>query len=316
MGIERLAGSKLGVAIGVRLERFFKGLDLDPGLLKHVPPPALVADSGGLEIAFWSFGSGDPLMLITGLGMPAATWGPLPSVLSSKGYQTIVMDNRDCGTSGVCDDEYTITEMAADAMAVLDALGIEKTYLLGASMGGFIAQEMTISHPHRVERLMLISTGPGIGGGIPPETEVMTAIFNSMDEDPTEVTRNVVGLLTGPGWAEKHPRLMKFAINQKLVDAANMANVERQWTASATFSSWDRLDQIRCPVMILHGDADLLVPVGNGEALASRIPQAGFLKLSGVGHILPLERPAELLNAIGGFFPTGILRPSRAGEPA
>lgn len=262
--------------------------------------------NGDVDIAYWSYGQGPPLMLVTGVGMAARSWGPLPSLLARRGYQAIVMDNRDCGMSSVCEGmDYTISDMAGDAALVLDDLGIDKTYLLGISMGGFIAQELALTYPERIERLMLLATGPGIGGGLPPETELMDAIFNPpADEKPQEATSRIIGLLAGPGWAEKNQRLVRFAVSRMPNDIAEMG---RHWIASATFSSWDRLDQLECPVMIMHGTADRLLPFGNGESLASKLPQAEFIPLEGAGHLLPLERPRELIAAIDRFFPlTGL----------
>lgn len=257
--------------------------------------------NGDIEVAYWSYGEGKPLMLVTGVGMAASSWGPLPSALARRGYQAIVMDNRDCGMSSVCEGDYTITDMAEDAALVLDDLGVSRTYLLGISMGGFIAQELALNHPDRVERLMLLATGPGIGGGVPPETELMDAIFNSPpDEESREATTRIISLLAGPGWAENNRRLVRFAVSRMPSDISEMG---RHWIASASFSSWDRLDQLKCPVLIAHGTADRLIPPGNGEALASKLSQAEFIKLEGAGHLLPLERPRELMEAISRFFP-------------
>lgn len=288
-------------------------MKIDISSLQEEAVPERRATNGDVEIAYWVYGEGVPLLLLTGLAMPASTWGPMPSFLAKRGYQAIVMDNRDCGRSTVCETaEYSIADMASDALAVLDDLGIDKTYLVGISMGGFIAQELTLQHPNRVRRLMLMSTGPGIGGGVPPETELIDAIFgDSIPEDPTEASREVIRLLTGPGWAEANPRLVKFAINKRLGEPSDLASMGRHWMASATYSSWDRLDEIKCPVLLIHGESDRMIPVGNGENLAGRIPQCEFVKLPGAGHLVPLERPGELLAAIDRFFP---LIPEEAGS--
>jgi len=264
--------------------------------------PARRVVNGDVEIAYWVYGTGQPLMLLTGLAMPAITWGPLPALLGRQGYQAIVMDNRDSGISSVCDGmDYAISDMASDCAAVLDDLGIRETYLLGISMGGFIAQEFALSHPERIERLMLLATGPGIGGGLPPETELMDAFFNPPSgEDQGQASTRLISLLSGPGWAEKNKRLVRFAVS-RLPD--DIAEVARHWVASATFSSWDRLEELKCPVLIMHGDSDSLIPLGNGENLAQRIPKAQLIKLEGAGHLIPLERPGDLVKAISTFFP-------------
>ena len=129
----------------------------------------------------------------------------------------------------------------------------------------------------------------------------MDSFFNPPpDEDHRQATTRMVTMLAGPGWAEKNKRLVRFAVSRIPGDVSEVA---RHWVASATFSSWDRLDQLKCPVLIMHGDSDSLIPLGNGENLASRIPQAELIKLAGAGHLIPIERPAELMNAIERFFP-------------
>jgi pimeloyl-ACP methyl ester carboxylesterase len=262
------------------------------------------ARAGGIEIAYWVRGEGVPLLMIAGLAVPASAWGPLPQRLAKEGYRTIVIDNRDSGRSSTCEGlEYAIADMAGDVVAVLDDLGLDSTNVLALSLGGFIAQELALGHPERVEKLMLISSGPGVGG-VAPDTELLIAMFDNDGLGPETTTRKVVELLAGPGWAEQNQRLVNLAVRKRLRDPFDEDAFGRQWIAAMGFSSVDRLSEIGVPTLLLHGMEDVLIPYGNALTLNAKIPQSELVGLAGAGHLLPMERPAETIDAIRRFFPT------------
>lgn len=260
--------------------------------------------NGDVEIAYWVHGDGAPLTLLMGLATTAAAWGPLPGLLGSQGFKVIVIENRDTGLSSPSPSGYTIADMAGDVAAVLDQEGVSRTGVLGISMGGFIAQELALTHPSRVSDLMLISSGPGIGGGVAPEPEIMVELFGlTMIDDPSARLRRTIELLSGPGFAAANPGVVDAAVAIGALGAgADYEALARQWTAIAAFSSWERLDRIDVPTLILHGDKDPLVPLGNGQNLASRIAGSQLVVLEGAGHLLPLERPVETAGYIFEFF--------------
>lgn len=261
------------------------------------------AFNGEVEIAYWVRGEGVPLLMIAGLAVPASAWGPLPHKLARLGYRTIVIDNRDSGASSSCGDiEYSIADMAADVVAVLDDLGLESTNVLALSLGGFIAQELALNHPQRVGRLMLISSGPGVGG-VPPDTELLIAMFDNDGLGPEATTRKMVEMLAGPGWAEANGRLVNLVVRKRLRDPFDEQAFGRQWIAAMGFSSVDRLGLLKVPTLLLHGEQDMLIPIGNGRTLAAGIPGATLVSIAGAGHLLPMERPAQILEAIQNFFP-------------
>jgi len=193
--------------------------------------------------------------------------------------------------------------MADDAAEILDSLGIQSSYVLGISMGGFIAQELALNHPESVERLLLVSTGPGIGGGVAADENFLMQMFVEVSGDRIEAQRKVVQLLVGPESRESAGELLEVAAVLAATDSQSPAAFLRQLQAVVTFSSWDRLDEIQVPVLILHGDSDPLVPVGNGINLAERIEGAELRVFEGAGHLLPMERPAEVIGAIVEFLP-------------
>lgn len=269
-------------------------------------PERRVKRPGGIEIAYWVHGEGQPLTLIMGLGTPAASWGPLPALLSQQGYKVIVVENRDCGRSSPCEGlTYTIRDMADDVVAVLDATGVDKSYVLGISMGGMIAQELVLNNPERVSRLMLMATTPGGAAGVSASPAFLAELFTappSEDERADWIIRTL-GMITGPGFVDEHPETIELSGSIRLEQGSDPAEFARQWQAIMTFATWDRLPGINVPTMVVHGDADPLVPYPNGVNIAERIPEAELVTLPGVGHLVPLEAPAETFQAIARFFP-------------
>ena len=258
----------------------------------------------GIRIAYWDIGDGPPLLMITGLGTPAESWNILPSIFASQGYRAIVVDNRDCGHSSPCDGiDYDISDMAEDAVAVLDRVGVDRTYLLGISMGGMIAQELVLSHPERVEKLVLIATGPGQPVAVPPDAEVLSEMFGSRTGDPLTDLASFLGKLMGPAFTKHNAGLIKAMAKVRMEKGSDSASFARQWAAITRFAAWERLESLNVPTLVIHGNADPLVPFENGKRISSRIPGAELVELEGVGHFVPLEAPAETVQAINRFLP-------------
>lgn len=259
----------------------------------------------GVEIAYWVHGNGVPLLLLTGLATPAASWHVLPAILAEQGYRAVAVDNRDCGRSSRCDGiDYSIADMAGDAAAVLDDLGIDQAYVFAISMGGLIGQEFALGHPERVRGLILVATGPGTRGGVHPDPGVVRDIFDfRVSGDLRSDMAALLGRLMGPGFAETNRALVERLAAIRVEQGSDGFALTRQWQAITSFDSWDRLPSLRVPTLILHGEADPLVPFENGVRLAECIQGAELIALPGVGHFVPLEAPAETLAAIARFFP-------------
>lgn len=269
--------------------------------------PERRVDCNGIEIAYWIHGEGAPILLITGWGTPAASWGPFPSVLAQMGYQGIVIENRDIGRSSPCDDvEYTVADMASDAAQVLTDAGIDRAYVLGISMGGMIAQELALNHPERVERLMLLATSPGAGSpeSVRAQPEFLSSlVYMPEDGDRKTWTQRMARSLVGRKTLEQHTERLNFWAGARIDQETSAASFGRQLMAMLSLDTWSRLPDLKIPTLVMHGTDDPLIPFVNGEKLASRIPGAEFVVLEGVGHLIPLEVPEETLSAVARFFP-------------
>ncbi len=284
--------------------------------------------SNGIEIELDDQGppGGEPLLLIMGLGMQLVAWpDELVQQLVSRGFRVLRIDNRDAGLSSQFDHlgvpnlawaamrhalrlpvnaPYRIADMAADTLGVLDALGIAKVHVCGASMGGMIAQHLAAQHPERVKSLTLIMTTTGARRLPQASAQVRLALLSrpaGRDEAAivAHLTR-IVTLIGSPAYPAA-PERLRERLQLSVRRAWRPAGTARQLAAIVADGDRSALVQsIRVPTRVIHGDADPLVPVASGHDLAARIPSAVADIVPGMGHDLPqqlLPRIAEGIAA-------------------
>ncbi|MBK6787936.1 MAG: alpha/beta fold hydrolase [Betaproteobacteria bacterium] len=273
------------------------------------------ANGLGIEIDDQGRPDGEPLLLIMGLGMQLTGWPEeMVQLLVSRGFRVVRMDNRDTGLSQGFDHlgvphmmpvmlrhalhlpvpaPYGITDMAADALGVLDALGIARAHVCGASMGGMIAQHLAARHPGRVKSLTLMMTTSGARRLPQPKLKVRRALLSRPDgSDPAAVVAHLQRLLTligSPAYPADPERL-----RERL-----QATVQRAWRPAGTarqivavVADGDRsplLPLIQAPTRVIHGEADPLVRPEAGHDLVARMPGAVPDFIPGMGHDLPLQ---------------------------
>jgi pimeloyl-ACP methyl ester carboxylesterase len=292
-----------------------------------VPPPIerrrLV---NGVELAWDSFGDPDapPLVLIMGLGAQMVAWDDAfcARLAEAGGHRVIRFDNRDIGHSthlshlGVPDIQalmmqamagkplqvpYTLRDMAADCIGLLDALNIERAHIVGASMGGAIGQELAIHHPQRMRSFTSIMSTTGNPALPPPTPEAMAVLFS-----PTPTTfeaylphyKKVWHVLRGPDFPLDEARDAERA-QLIFLRGLNPGGVARQ--LAAIFASGNRkpaLRDVRVPTLVIHGDADPLVPVACGVDVADAIAGAKLLRIPRMGHALPISMWPQIIDAI------------------
>ena len=272
------------------------------------------ADANGIRIAYDTFGkpSAPPMLLIMGLACQMIIWDDeFCTRLAERGYWVIRFDNRDIGQSqkfdsaGVPDISeliaaqinraplkapYTLSDMAADAVGLLDALEIQSAHVVGASMGGMIAQLMALEYPHRVRTLTSILSSTGDPNLPPPKPEGLQVLYAPLPTDRQgfiEAYMEVWRILSGP----KHPVSDSLAMNyaeRTFERGLNPEGVIRQYAAIlASGSRKEALAGLEVPALVIHGDQDPLVPVECGIDTAEAIPGARLVIIEGMGHAFP-----------------------------
>src|SRR5437879_495533 len=264
------------------------------------------AESNGIELEYETFGErgAASLLLIGGLGTQMISWDEaFCELLASRGFWVIRFDNRDAGLSTWMDGggAYGLDDMAADAAGLLDALGVPAAHVVGASMGGFIAQLVALNHPDRVLTLTSIMSGPNGDDQVQPTTEGSGVLMAPAPD--TREERIAMGVwarqaLLGPAdpFDEPHERAR---VTRAVDRAYHPAGFGRQLGAVIVARGrLERLGSVSVPTLVIHGDADILVPVENGRRVAAAVPGARLMEIEGMGHDLPRRVWPQVADAI------------------
>jgi 3-oxoadipate enol-lactonase len=250
----------------------------------------------GAKIYWDEQGSGEPVLLIMGLGYPSYLWHRMRPVLNER-YRTVALDNRGSGQSDAPTGTYPIALMASDAAAVLDAAGIKSAHVFGLSMGGMIAQEFALQYPERVRSLILGCTAPGGKNAVRAEKQV-TDILMARGMSPEE--------------AAKAMRPFIYDSATPLDRVEEDLELRRKWFPKPegylgqlqgilAWESYPRLERINVPTLVIHGMSDQLVPPGNGELIAAKIPKAKLVLLPQASHIFTTDQPEPSKSAVMDF---------------
>jgi len=260
---------------------------------------AYTTASDGARLHWETHGSGDPVLLIMGLGSNAYGWyRSIPWL--AECYETIAFDNRGVGRSDAPAGEYTIAQMAADAASVLEAAGHRRAHVVGASLGGMIAQRVALTYPERVRSLTLLCTTPGGRNAVRASDSVMAGLVSGGD-DPSAVYRNNAWFLYGEETRTRFPERIEEDIVYRTKIPTTPAGYLGQLRAAGGHDTWDELATLSVPTLVVHGDADLLIPTDNGKLLAERIPNAQLVLLPGAGHMLQADAGDTIRDTVLAF---------------
>jgi len=258
------------------------------------------ATVNGLTFYYEIRGEGVPLLLISGLGTNSLTWLAVRGSLS-RHFQVITFDNRGSGRSETPDASYTIADMAADARGLLDQLDIEKSHVLGHSMGGYIAQELAVRYPERVDKLILADTAP-------VSSERNNIFFNDFIgwwEKGMELEDRLRQWLF---WLFTPERFSDAGFMENYLTAAagdpypqSIAGFRGQAEAIASFDIRGRLSRIGAETLILEGEEDILILPREAERL-KKIPGSSLRYIPDAAHLLYVEQPDAFIRAVVEFF--------------
>jgi 3-oxoadipate enol-lactonase len=244
------------------------------------------------------------LVLVQGLGFDHNGWGPGVRGLGRR-FRLVLLDNRGSGRSDVPPPPYSVEEMADDVVAVLDAARIKRAHVLGASLGGMIAQELAINHPDRVDRLVLVCTTPGWGAGYPfPPSN--TQLLWETAQMPTEAgIRRRIEHALAPSTVGSRPGLVDRLVAHQLAHPQDPLGRWAQASAGVGYSNRFRDTSIRARTLVLHGTSDGVVDPGNARVLAARIPEAHLELIPDAGHLLFWEQPQRFVELVTHFLEEG-----------
>jgi pimeloyl-ACP methyl ester carboxylesterase len=285
----------------------------------------LKVEANGIEIVYEVIGdaSARPMLLIMGLGAQMVLWeDEFCRMLVEHGHRVIRFDNRDVGKSthfheaGLPDlaaimaaaftgrplsAPYTLSDMACDCVGLLDALGIAQADIVGASMGGMIAQTLAIEHPSRVRTMTSIMSTTGNPALPPPDAEAISFLLSPMPMDregAIEYGVKMFRVIGSPSFPFEEERIRRLAALQH-DRGVDPAGVVRQLAAIvASGNRAEKLRSVTAPTLVIHGKADPLVPLEGGVETAAMIPGARLEAVDGMGHDLPMSLWPRLVEWI------------------
>ncbi|MDR5682651.1 MAG: alpha/beta fold hydrolase [Armatimonadota bacterium] len=258
------------------------------------------AQVNGIRLYYEEEGTGPPLLLLEGLGYALWMWFKQRPALRRR-FHLIAPDNRGVGLSDKPDAPYTIDLFADDAAALLDHLGVRRTHVLGVSMGGMIALNLSLRHPDRVDRLVLVNTTPGGPDAVPMPPQTAQALLAARALPPREGLRAAMALAFSPPYMQSHPEEIERIVDWRLQNPQPPEAWMRQFAAGQAFDVSSRLHEVRHPALVIAGSDDRVLPPANAQLLADRLPNAERVVFEGTGHLLFIERSEEFNRLVEEF---------------
>ena len=262
-----------------------------------------IVDAAGAAIYFETVGSGDPLVLIPGFASGAWSWFCQADL--AKDLRVITFDPRGIGKSSFAantiSSDVTIKTFAEDVLRLLDTLGLEKAHVLGASFGGFVAQEFALTFPERVGNLILACTTAGGKNHVSPDI----GILRSFTRDPEKPIGEQIRRFFRPAFterfcsehAEKFENVCRLREENEVSDATYLAQLQTAFS----FDVSDRLGEIRLETLVITGDTDNLVPMQNSVNLAGKLPNAELRIIKNGSHMIFMENAVEFNKIVSEF---------------
>ena len=252
-------------------------------LLKTQNIPVKKVHVGDIDIAYKTFGKGEPFLLISGAGMNMDAWEPSTLKNLSTNHTVIIFDNRGVGNTTTGTKQSSVQQFVNDTVGLLDALKIQKADVLGFSQGSFTAQQLAVTHPEKVNRVILYAASCGGKESISPSPEFL----KSSKDFINNLTR---GIATPPPG---------FTLNTTM----QQNKVGISWLASNWSGICEQIRNISKPTLVIAGTDDV-VPVANSLIIAAKIPGAWVLQIKGAGHDLMFQYPDKFNKVLQTFLST------------
>ena len=281
--------------------------------------PAKKVQVGDIEIAYKMLGKGDPILLFNGASDGMDAWDPSLLRSLSSNHTVIAFDSRGLGNTTMGSKPYTYQQLANDAAGLLDALKIPKADVMGYSLGSYIAQQITIMYPDKVNTLTLV--GSSCGGKDhtpkPPEflklqSEIVNKSLNNVSISQEEM-KELVAASVGSGWIKLHPEVLENIPTMQQAKPGlspeamnNQNNVGKHWEDNPNWSgACDELAKLDKPTLVITGtDDNMYAPHVNSLKIAEKIPGAWLVQIKNAGHAVPDQYPEEIGKILNTFLST------------
>lgn len=256
-----------------------------------------------VEIAYNIHGNGKPVILIGGFNMVKESWDSQIKGLSDH-FQVITYDNRGVGESTVPVEDFTIADMASDVTGLMDTLEIDSAYIFGVSLGGLIAQILSLDYPNRVKKVALGCTTHGGRHAVMQTQEVRDVQMMTVDPDISaeKAVRINIPLLYSERFIREEPERLEALVRAGIKYFPPLQGRMGQLKALSVFNVKRRLNEINCPVLAITGNEDKSVPPENSNLLTEGIHNARLYIVEGAGHIFFQEKPEEVNSVLIDFF--------------
>ncbi|KAA1425723.1 alpha/beta fold hydrolase [Nocardioides antri] len=260
------------------------------------------ADTPGGALAYVRRGAGEPLLLVMGVGGHHGMWSEAFLAELAEQFDVVAFDHRGIGSSARAEADFTIGDLATDALAVMDHVGWESAHVMGISMGGTVAQQVALTAPERVRTLTLGCTWPGaLPDGAPVWGEAVRDIASAATSgDLMTAARLMFAANVSPEFAEQPGAFEAFTTVAGAVKVPGPV-ILMQMSAATAHDAVDRLGDLDIPTLVLHGTLDRVIRPDGGVRLAELIPGARLELLDGAGHLFFWERPEESARLVREF---------------
>lgn len=252
----------------------------------------------GILLNYEMKGSGEPLVLIQGMGNPLNLWSSFFPALAEH-FQVFAFDNRGTGLSDMPNDGYSLAEFARDTAALMEELEIPAAHVLGYSMGGMIALQLARDFPQRVRSLVLAATScRGMGAIAAP---AMNAALDNHSLSQTERLRAMAPTLFSASTLQEHPEVVEEWMRLKQAFSQTAEAAAGQTRAARAFDGCSWLGSLSQSALVIGGADDLIFPRAEAETLAAGLPRSTLELVPSTGHLFYLEKPLETARLVAAF---------------
>ena len=257
-----------------------------------------------IDVYYEEAGSGPAVVWIPGTGLAGATWGPQVEHFADR-FRCLTLDLRGSGRTTGEDTDFTVADLAKDVAALLDAVGVRHAAVVGLSLGSAVAQELALARPDLVDRLVLLATWSSTSAEHHIRRHFESRLY-ALERGPLDVFGQFAFWMSSPTLYDTEPE-RQSAVERLLAEhtSRNVRGTAGHFRADLTHETRERLPQISCPCLVVHGDEDLITLPRYNRTVADLVPGATLVTIPAAGHLSWLERPDEVNAVLDPFLGNG-----------